>query len=170
MKSTKYWTSSNYRYQEDMDPEGIYRVWVIGDGDGPIEEFTDEKEFISSCEERGIDRFGIVLVPTETYSDFSLYFDEHDDEFIEECDYIDAEGHGFVVHLHVQTGRYYYESIDENNAEVHEVEKLGSLTYEWNSAPPEDVDLSVVYPDNDVCGETVNNDYCEYAWYKIIKK
>lgn len=50
----RYWFSSTCRYPEDFDEDGVYEVWMVGDEDGPIEEFTDRAEFERWCVEHDV--------------------------------------------------------------------------------------------------------------------
>lgn len=49
-----YWTRHICRYPEDFDEDNIYDVWIVGDEDGDICEFTDREDFEKFCTERGI--------------------------------------------------------------------------------------------------------------------
>lgn len=50
----RYWFTHTLRYPEDFDEDGVYDVWMVGDEDGPIEEFTDRSEFEHWCVEHDV--------------------------------------------------------------------------------------------------------------------
>lgn len=108
---------------------------------------------------------------TKDQSPFFLYFDEHDDEFVVDVDYLNECGYGQIVYLHKPTSRLIYVDYDENNAYVDEVVKVARLWFDEDAGaeiPSDDVLYNLI--DNDFCGqeEELPSNGAYYAWYKFI--
>lgn len=103
-----------------------------------------------------------------TYSEFSEYFDEHDDDFEIVLDY-----DNFIVYYEVKNYRFFFYETGENDVnEFYELELVASLSYKPENEPSAS-DLISLIPNTDCCGEPQNlpkigdypKDSC-YYWFK----
>ena len=104
----------------------------------------------------------------ENYSDFSLFFDDNDDEFSVVLDYRDENRYGFAVYLHIPTGKYYFVDEDENDATFLEVFPVAKLRYDVRHDIQNDDALHTLF-DNVVCGEHLVKHGIEYIWFDDVK-
>jgi inactivated superfamily I helicase len=102
-------------------------------------------------------------------SAFFLYFDEHEDQFDVEVNYLDEDNYGQIVYQHRQTGRWVYVNYDENNAEVHEAEEVGRLWVGDQGEVLSDECLHTLI-ENDFCGqaEELPDDGWFFVYYNFI--
>lgn len=103
----------------------------------------------------------------DSYSEFSLYFDKHDDLFELVIDYFDNDKYGWGVFYYIPTGQYFYEEIDENDAVVVEIKPIARLVYDANhDIVNKDGDILSSLFNCDICGESVKEDRIEYIWFE----
>lgn len=104
-----------------------------------------------------------------TYSEFSLYFDEHDDDFEIVLEYDD-----FIVYTETETCRYFFYETGENDAsEFYELELIASFSYKPENELAKE-HLAALIPNADCFGKVLNlpeiEDYVELTYYWFKKK
>lgn len=101
---------------------------------------------------------------TTDQSAFFLYFDEHEDEFGIEVNYLNEGNEGQIVYRHRSTGRLVYVNYDENNAEVYEAEEIGRLwVSDWGEVISDECLHSLI--ENDFCGQA--EELLDNGWYFV---
>ena len=103
------------------------------------------------------------------YSEFSEYFDEHDDDFEIVLDY-----DNFIVYEESETCRYFFYETGENDAsEFYELELIATMGYNPENEPNTE-DLLSLIPEADCCGEpllpSTGDGWITYYWFKRKEK
>ena len=98
-----------------------------------------------------------------TYSDFTLWLDDNDDQWEEIVSYDEWS----IVYI---AGHYYfYDHEPEGSSDsLYEVEPIASLYYTLDNQPDDEDALITLFADYDYCGEQDNTDQLIYWWFKII--
>lgn len=97
------------------------------------------------------------------YSEFSEYFDAHEDEFLVVLNYDD-----FIVYREIKTARYFYYEVNESSTEnFYELDLVASVWF-LHDQDQKTEDLITLF-DCDCCGEVTHEydvDGIVYQWFK----